>query len=61
MPEEQPNWIRYSIDLLNPDSLGNPREHFGDQETGCVVYCNDINITFFVNLMIILTIRGIIH
>lgn len=26
--------IQYTIQLLNPDSLGNPTEHFGDDETG---------------------------
>lgn len=32
--EIKPNYIHYTIQLLNPDSLGNPTEHFGDDETG---------------------------
>ena len=32
--EIKPNYIQYTIQLLNPDSLGNPTEHFGDDETG---------------------------
>lgn len=33
-PVEQPNYIQYDLQLVNPDSLGNPTEHFSDEETG---------------------------
>ena len=29
-----PDYLMYKIQLLNPDALGNPLEHFGDEETG---------------------------
>ena len=28
------NFLHYNMELLNPDALGNPREHFSDEETG---------------------------
>lgn len=38
----EPDYLEYTILLLNPDSLGNPLEHFGDEETGMLylVLCN---------------------
>jgi len=33
-PGESPNYIGYTLQLLNPDRLGNPTEHFEDDETG---------------------------
>lgn len=33
------NYIDYNIQLLNPDALGNPVEHFSDEETGKTVFC----------------------
>ena len=29
-----PDYLQYRVQLLNPDALGNPLEHFGDEETG---------------------------
>ena len=29
-----PDYLKYRLELLNPDALGNPLEHFGDEETG---------------------------
>ena len=26
--------VKYTLQMLNPDTLGNPTEHFGDDETG---------------------------
>ena len=34
LPTESLNFIHYNFELLNPDALGNPREHFSDEETG---------------------------
>lgn len=48
LPEEQPNLIQYKIELFNPDSLGNPREHFGDQETGLLKFYQLLTLTYFV-------------
>ena len=31
---EKLNFLHYNMELLNPDALGNPREHFSDEETG---------------------------
>jgi hypothetical protein len=38
-----PDFLQYHIQLLNPDALGNPLEHFGDEETG---QCVCIKLTF---------------
>ena len=32
--QEEETFIQYRLQFLNPDSLGNPTEHFGDDETG---------------------------
>lgn len=33
--EERKNQdVKYTLQMLNPDTLGNPTEHFGDDETG---------------------------
>lgn len=34
LPQDQVNFIYYDIQLLNPDALGNAKEHFSDEETG---------------------------
>ncbi|RUS84427.1 hypothetical protein EGW08_007811 [Elysia chlorotica] len=48
LPEERPNLIQYRIELLNPDCLGNPTEHFGDQDTGLLKFYQALTLTYFV-------------
>ncbi|GFN90870.1 integral membrane protein gpr180-like [Plakobranchus ocellatus] len=48
VPQEVPNFIRYKIELFNPDSLGNPTEHFGDQETGLLKFYQLLTLIYFV-------------
>ena len=52
---EKLNFIHYDIELLNPDALGNPREHFSDEETGecstsqnhlCTKVTPDLHLTY---------------
>ncbi|CAG5120815.1 unnamed protein product [Candidula unifasciata] len=45
---EKPNIIQYTIQLCNPDSLGNPTEHFGDQETGLLKFYQLLSLIYFV-------------
>ncbi|XP_067668559.1 integral membrane protein GPR180-like [Haliotis asinina] len=45
---EQPNFIQFEIQLLNPDSLGNPTEHFGDEETGLLRFYQLLTLAYFV-------------
>lgn len=40
--------IQYTIQLLNPDSLGNPTEHFGDDETGLLRFYQLLTLAYFV-------------
>ncbi|XP_041356542.1 integral membrane protein GPR180-like [Gigantopelta aegis] len=42
------NFIQYNITLLNPDSLGNPTEHFGDEETGLLRFYQLLTLAYFV-------------
>lgn len=46
--EIKPNYIQYTIQLLNPDSLGNPTEHFGDDETGLLRFYQLLTLAYFV-------------
>ncbi|XP_063430310.1 integral membrane protein GPR180-like isoform X1 [Mytilus trossulus] len=46
--EIKPNYIHYTIQLLNPDSLGNPTEHFGDDETGLLRFYQLLTLAYFV-------------
>ncbi|BFZ10697.1 hypothetical protein BsWGS_13736 [Bradybaena similaris] len=51
MPKEpmgKPNVIQYTIQLCNPDSLGNPTEHFGGQETGLLKFYQLLSLIYFV-------------
>ena len=48
------NFIDYDIQLLNPDALGNPVEHFSDEETGYVIllfFLNRLNIFYDICLL----------
>ena len=36
------NFVYYDIQLLNPDALGNPTEHFSDEETGWLIISLDL-------------------
>ncbi|XP_059169673.1 integral membrane protein GPR180-like [Physella acuta] len=47
-PLETPNVIQYTIQLFNPDSLGNPTEHFSDQETGLLKFYQLLSLIYFV-------------
>lgn len=42
------NFIEYNIQLLNPDSLGNPVEHFSDEETGLLRFYQLLALAYFV-------------
>ncbi|CAL1531332.1 unnamed protein product [Lymnaea stagnalis] len=48
IPVEEPNVIEYTLQLLNPDSLGNPTEHFSDQETGLLKFYQLLSLIYFV-------------
>ncbi|KAK3095709.1 hypothetical protein FSP39_017906, partial [Pinctada imbricata] len=41
-------YIQYKLQLLNPDSLGNPTEHFGDDETGLLKFYQLLTLVYFV-------------
>jgi hypothetical protein len=41
--EADSSGIQYTLQLLNPDSLGNPTEHFGDDETGDERLCLNLH------------------
>lgn len=41
------DYLQYEILLLNPDALGNPLEHFGDEETGIKVFSSLLENSFF--------------
>ncbi|XP_064614818.1 integral membrane protein GPR180-like [Liolophura sinensis] len=47
-PVEQPNYIQYDLQLVNPDSLGNPTEHFSDEETGLLRFYQLLTVAYFV-------------
>ncbi|XP_050407787.1 integral membrane protein GPR180 [Patella vulgata] len=47
-PLEQPNYVQYNISFFNPDSLGNPTEHFGDDETGLLRFYQLLTLGYFV-------------
>ncbi|OWF54822.1 integral membrane protein GPR180-like [Mizuhopecten yessoensis] len=47
-PGESPNYIAYKIQLFNPDALGNPTEHFGDDETGLLRFYQMLILAYFV-------------
>ncbi|XP_061165730.1 integral membrane protein GPR180-like [Saccostrea echinata] len=40
--------FKFRIQLLNPDSLGNPTEHFGDDETGLLRFYQLLTLAYFV-------------
>ncbi|XP_045199327.2 integral membrane protein GPR180-like [Mercenaria mercenaria] len=42
------NFIDYNIQLLNPDALGNPVEHFSDEETGLLRFYQLLALAYFV-------------
>lgn len=42
------NYIDYNIQLLNPDALGNPVEHFSDEETGLLRFYQLLALAYFV-------------
>ncbi|XP_005092610.1 integral membrane protein GPR180 [Aplysia californica] len=46
-PVEKPNFIHYTLQLFNPDSIGNPTEHFGDQETGLLKFYQLLTVIYF--------------
>ncbi|XP_070212870.1 integral membrane protein GPR180-like [Littorina saxatilis] len=43
-----PDFVQYHLDLLNPDALGNPLEHFGDEETGMLKFYQLLTVAYFV-------------
>ncbi|KAK7449145.1 hypothetical protein BaRGS_00040054 [Batillaria attramentaria] len=42
------DFLQYNIQMLNPDSLGNPLEHFGDEETGLLKFYQVLTVAYFV-------------
>lgn len=48
LPTESLNFIHYNFELLNPDALGNPREHFSDEETGLLRFYQLLALAYFV-------------
>ncbi|KAL5004425.1 hypothetical protein ScPMuIL_017881 [Solemya velum] len=42
------NFIAYNLTLFNPDALGNPIEHFSDEETGLLRFYQLLTLTYFV-------------
>ena len=38
LQDDSINFIYYDIQLLNPDALGNAKEHFSDEETGICTF-----------------------
>ncbi|PVD19000.1 hypothetical protein C0Q70_21559 [Pomacea canaliculata] len=42
------DYLQYEILLLNPDALGNPLEHFGDEETGLLRFYQLLTVAYFV-------------
>uniref|UniRef100_A0A2C9M752 Uncharacterized protein n=1 Tax=Biomphalaria glabrata TaxID=6526 RepID=A0A2C9M752_BIOGL len=47
-PKEEPSFIQYTLQIFNPDSLGNPTEHFSDQETGLLKFYQLLALIYFV-------------
>lgn len=45
---ERLNFISYDLQLLNPDALGNPIEHFSDEETGLLRFYQLLAVAYFV-------------
>ncbi|ESP04844.1 hypothetical protein LOTGIDRAFT_109564, partial [Lottia gigantea] len=48
LPGEIPNYVEYNISFYNPDSLGNPTEHFGDDVTGLYRFYQLLTLGYFV-------------
>nr|XP_022345951.1 integral membrane protein GPR180-like isoform X1 [Crassostrea virginica] len=47
--EERKNQdVKYTLQMLNPDTLGNPTEHFGDDETGLLRFYQLLTLAYFV-------------
>lgn len=44
----EPDYLQYTMHLLNPDALGNPLEHFGDEETGLLKFYQLLTLAYFV-------------
>ncbi|XP_052783985.1 integral membrane protein GPR180-like [Mya arenaria] len=42
------NFVYYDIQLLNPDALGNPTEHFSDEETGLLRFYQLLALAYFI-------------
>lgn len=53
LPGDSMNFLQLNLKLLNPDSLGNPTEHFGDDETGIPyirIYVKEWNYIMMINI-----------
>ncbi|KAK3583692.1 hypothetical protein CHS0354_021442 [Potamilus streckersoni] len=46
--ESNLNFLQYEIQLFNPDALGNPVEHFSDEETGLLRFYQLLALAYFV-------------
>ncbi|XP_077988023.1 integral membrane protein GPR180-like [Glandiceps talaboti] len=52
LPLTDPISVSFQLKLLNPDSLGNPTDHFSDEETGLLAFYQIIVILYFVLICI---------
>nr|XP_006824707.1 PREDICTED: integral membrane protein GPR180-like [Saccoglossus kowalevskii] len=52
LPIVQPVKVSYQLKLLNPDTLGNPTDHFSDEESGLLEFYQIFVILYFVLLCI---------
>lgn len=46
--DSTPDFLLYRMQLCNPDTLGNPMEHFGDEETGLLKFYQLLTVVYFV-------------
>ncbi|XP_052218622.1 integral membrane protein GPR180-like isoform X2 [Dreissena polymorpha] len=48
LDDDKLNYLYYDIQLLNPDALGNAKEHFSDEETGLLRFYQLLALAYFV-------------